>query len=128
MPNQFHTPPEADLLGSAPIPEPPSSKRVVTLALCVLAAIVLLIGAVAWVLVSEKRAELIAATRERLTLTAEGRAEVLATWLAGRVVHSDRVSKSELFRLFATEIDSAGGDISGATTQSDSTLEEDGDS
>jgi PAS domain S-box-containing protein len=128
MPDQFHTPPEADLLGSAPIPEPPSSKRVAVLALCVLVAIVLLIGAVAWVLVSEKRAELIAATRERLTLTAEGRAEVLATWLAGRVVHSDRVSKSELFRLFATEIDSAGGDISGATTQSDSTLEEDGDS
>jgi PAS domain-containing protein len=83
----------------------------VALALCVLVAIALLIGAVAWV-----------------TLTAEGRAEVLATWLAGRVVHSDRISKSELFRLFATEIDSAGGDISGATTQSDSTLEEDGDS
>jgi PAS domain S-box-containing protein len=82
------------------------------LALCALLAIVLLIGAVAWVLVTEKRTELIADARARLTLTAEGRAEVLTTWLSGRTAQSERVSKSELFRLLATEIDNAGGDIS----------------
>ncbi len=112
MAEKTHTPPETDLLGSAPVLKPPSSKRVVVLALCALLSVVLLIGAVAWVLVTEKRSELIADARARLTLTAEGRAEVLTTWLSGRIAQSERVSKSELFRLFATEIDDAGGDIS----------------
>lgn len=120
MSDQGHTSPDADLLGSAPVLEPPSSKKVAVLALSALLAIVLLIGAVAWVLVTEKRAELIADARARLTLTADGRAEVLTTWLSGRIAQSERVSKSELFRLFATEIDEAGGDISGDSGAADS--------
>jgi PAS domain S-box-containing protein len=123
MPDQDRTSPDTDLLGKVPTLAAPSSRRVAVLALCALVAIVLLIGAVAWVLVSEKRSELVAATRERLTLTAEGRADVLATWLSGRLVQSERVSKSELFRLFATEIDNAGGDISGEADPAGSAFE-----
>ena len=116
--------PEDDLLGQAPKPSPPSPRRLAVWAAAALTVVVLIVIAVAWAFVAERRTELLASAEERLTLTAEGRADVLATWLAGIVQRSDRVAKSELFRLFATEIEKAGGDISAAVMSSDLPLDE----
>ena len=119
--------PEDDLLGEAPEPTSPTPWRLVAWALLAVTLVVLVMAFLAWAFVSERRAELVASTQERLTLTAEGRAEVLATWLNGMVDRSFRVSKSELFRLFATEIENAGGDLSSAVTSSDLPLGDDED-
>ncbi|MHA1599275.1 MAG: hypothetical protein ACTSW2_00500, partial [Alphaproteobacteria bacterium] len=53
----------------------------------------------------------------RLQILADGRADVIATWLDGMTRPADRVVDSELFRLFATEMDLSGGDISDLATQ-----------
>lgn len=63
-------------------------------------------------LISAKKQPLLNETEERLNILAQGRADVLATWLEGVIRPAERVVESELFRLFATEVDLAGGDLS----------------
>lgn len=59
-----------------------------------------------------KEAELKHAIEKRLKLLAGSRAEVISTWLSGLVNQGDRVVQSELFRLFAAEVDLLGDDVS----------------
>jgi PAS domain S-box-containing protein len=59
-----------------------------------------------------KKTEMLDDLDRRLEILSRGRAEVIGTWLDGMTRPADRVVDSELFRLFATEMDLAGGDIS----------------
>ncbi|RMD64140.1 MAG: HD domain-containing protein [Alphaproteobacteria bacterium] len=73
--------------------------------------VVALAVAVPAVAIVHKRAEVMAELARRLDVLATGRAEVLTAWLEGLTRPVDRVVGSEMFRLFATEIDLARGDI-----------------
>ena len=102
----------------------PAKSRLVIWALALLIAVVAAAAIVTNVVISQRRAALEEATSERLTLSATGRADVLKTWLAGQMAPTSRVAESELFRLFATEIEVGGGDLTGVTVRSDLPLEE----
>ncbi len=59
-----------------------------------------------------KTEDLQEALEKRLELQAVGRSEVISTWLAGQVTQANRVTQSELFRLYAAEIDLIEEDLS----------------
>ena len=102
---------EDDLLTEVSSAPRPAKSRLVIWALALLIAVVAAAAIVTNVVISQRRAALEDAASERLTLSATGRAEVLKTWLAGQIAPTARVAGSELFRLFATEIELAGGDL-----------------
>lgn len=100
---------------------PAAARRTLAAGLGLLAAIVVAAVAIPAVLVADKRAALETELGQRLHILAEGRAQVLAAWLEGNSRVAARISESELFRLFVTELAMAGGDLSdviaGARTQ-----------
>ena len=61
---------------------------------------------------NNKETQLTDSIEKRLELLAGSRAEVISTWLAGLVNQGDRIVQSELFRLFAAEVDLLGDDVS----------------
>lgn len=63
-----------------------------------------LLAWVAWT-VRVKQGELQEQVRERLELLANSRAEVFGTWLSGLVQQTDKLISSDLFRLYATDMD-----------------------
>ena len=73
------------------------------------AAIIALIFAalMTWVgwSIRTKQAELNEQIRERLELLARGRTEVFTSWLSGLEQQSERLISSDLFRLYATDMD-----------------------
>jgi PAS domain S-box-containing protein len=68
--------------------------------------IVLVLSAVtlSWIL-SQKEDEFLEGLEKRLALMADGRAEVVSTWLSGLEDQGGRVVQADLFRLFAAEVD-----------------------
>jgi len=79
--------------------------------------------------VTDKRAGALENQQKRLGLLAHGRAEVIETWLSGLSHQGDRLIKSDLFRLYAAEVDSVEGDLAGifgAVAMSDDEAEEEG--
>ena len=76
-----------------------------------LAFVVALAIAVPIVSIHFKRQALLAEIEQRLGILARGRAEVVETWLEGLTRPVDRVVNSEMFRLFATEVDLSLGDV-----------------
>jgi PAS domain S-box-containing protein len=85
-------------------------------ALAGLAAIVLIAIVIPSLTISSKREQVVEELQQRMRITVEARAEVLSTWLEGTARLADRLVGSELFRLFASDVDAAGGSI-GASTQ-----------
>jgi len=81
--------------------------------LAVFAALALLVPSVA---IYQKRAALLGELEQRLEILARGRAEVVNAWLEGLTQPIARVVDSEMFRLFATEIDLARDDLSDLAT------------
>jgi PAS domain S-box-containing protein len=77
-----------------------------------LAIVAVLAVAVPFVSIHYKRQTLLSQAEQRLSILARGRAEVVETWLEGLARPVDRVVNSEMFRLFATEVDFALGDVS----------------
>ncbi|MFQ5774562.1 MAG: HD-GYP domain-containing protein [Kiloniellaceae bacterium] len=75
----------------------------------VVVALAVLVPAVA---IHLKWLEILGELERRLEILARGRAEVVAAWLDGVTRPVDRVVDSEMFRLFATEVDLARGDVS----------------
>lgn len=63
-----------------------------------------LLAWVAWT-VRVKQGELQEQVHERLELLANSRAEVFGTWLSGLVQQTDKLISSDLFRLYATDMD-----------------------
>jgi len=94
----------------------PARSRALARGLVVIAVIVVIAVAVPAVMIHFKKAELVTETERRLEILSRGRAEVIETWLDGMTRPADRVVESELFRLFATEMDLSGGDISDLAT------------
>jgi PAS domain S-box-containing protein len=66
--------------------------------------VVALLTWVAWS-VKAKQGELQNQVRDRLELLATSRADVLSAWLAGLVEQTDKLISSDLFRLYATDMD-----------------------
>ena len=99
----------SDIAGAA---SRPNRNRVILRAGLVIAIVLAVAIVVPSFLISAKKQPLLDETEERLQILAQGRADVLATWLEGVIRPAGRVVDSELFRLFATEVDLAGGDLS----------------
>jgi PAS domain S-box-containing protein len=125
MANQAHTTPEVPKsIGGAR----QSVKIGVVLAfvLVISAGILFLAGRT----VTDKRAEGVENQEKRLKLLAHGRAEVFQAWLSELSRQGDRLIKSDLFRLYAAEVDNLSGDLSsvfGAVAVTDGESEGDGE-
>ncbi len=90
-------------------------------ALIGLAAIVVIAVLIPWITIESKKDQVITDLQERMRITVEARAEVIATWLEGTARLADRLVESELFRLFASDVDAAGGTIDKMTPEASDT-------
>ncbi len=81
-----------------------------------LAIIAVLAIAVPLVLIFKERASLLSDLERRLGILARGRAEVIEIWLDGLTHPVDKVVNSEMFRLFATEVDLSLADMADLAT------------
>jgi PAS domain S-box-containing protein len=79
-----------------------------TFVVVVSAAIVILAGRV----ISAKQVEAVKNQKTRLEILADGRSEVFEAWLDGLAQQGDRLIKSDLFRLYAAEVNLIDGDLS----------------
>jgi PAS domain S-box-containing protein len=95
----------------------PAASRTLTRGAWVITIVVAIAIVVPYIAVQLQRNEIIGEFERRLQILADGRGDVIATWLEGMTRPADRVVDSELFRLFATELDLSGGDISDLATR-----------
>lgn len=98
---------------SMPSGGPPAGQRGRLLAWggAVLAVIALAAVLVPLLTIGAKKSQLGEQIAERLQITAQGQAGVISTWLQGTRRLADPLVESELLRLFAAEMDIAGGDM-----------------
>ena len=94
-----------------PIAARTRTKRPLTRAAWFLAIVAALAVAVPVVAIDHRREAQLSELEQRLRILALGRGEVIETWLEGLTRPVDRVVNSEMFRLFATEIDLSLGDV-----------------
>jgi len=88
------------------------SKSELIMGLAIISLIVAaLLAWVAWT-VKVKREEVREQVHERLELLASSRAEVFRSWLGGLVEQTDKLISSDLFRLYATDMDMIDADPS----------------
>ena len=92
-------------------PAPGQRGRLLAWGAAVLAVIAIAAVLVPSLTISTKKSQLSEQIAERLELTAAGQAGVISTWLQGSGRLADPVVESELLRLFAAEMDLAGGDM-----------------
>jgi len=83
----------------------------------VLAVIAIAAVAVPALTIGAKQDQLVEQVSQRLELTAAGQAGMISTWLQGTRRLVDPIAESELLRLFAAEMDLAGGDMSRMSAQ-----------
>ena len=93
-------------------PEPGQRGRLLLWGAAVLGVIVLAAVLVPGLTITAKKSQLNEQIAERLQISAAGQAGVISTWLQGTRRLADPVVESELLRLFAAEMDLAGGDMS----------------
>jgi PAS domain S-box-containing protein len=98
--------PDAPLFGpeASAARRPARSTSVVAWSLLALILVAGLAGLAVRMLVEERAASLETTRRARMEAMAQGRAEVLATWLDGVAAAGRRLTESELVRLFASEM------------------------
>lgn len=63
--------------------------------------------------IHDKGSESLSNQEKRLNLLAHSRAEMVKAWLVNLSTQGDRLIKSDLFRLYAAEVDAIQGDLSG---------------
>ena len=85
--------------------KPGGPRTLLARAVWVLAIIATLAVVVPAIQIYNERASLLNDLERRLGILARGRAEVMDTWLEGLAHPVDKVVNSEMFRLFATEVD-----------------------
>lgn len=90
--------------------------KALVLSIVVLGIVAAVVSACVLLIVKNKEDELEAALEKRLELLAGSRAEVISTWLSGLVSQGDRIVASDLFKLFAAQIDLLGEDVSSLVT------------
>lgn len=88
-------------------------------ALIGLVVIVLVAIVISWLVIESKREQVVDDLQQRMRITVEARAEVISTWLEGTARLADRLVESELFRLFASDVDAAGGLIDPSSQNED---------
>jgi PAS domain S-box-containing protein len=89
-----------------------SRNKALLISVCIVLIIIAVVGlCLRWV-IGNKEAELDNTLEKRLELLATGKTEVLSTWLSGLVNQGDRIVQSELFQLFAADVDLLEDDIS----------------
>ena len=66
----------------------------------------------AWFGIQSKKEQFLEDMNQRLATLANGRVEVVGAWLDGVLKLGDRVVESDFFKLFATEMDLSGDDLS----------------
>ncbi|WP_020591925.1 HD-GYP domain-containing protein [Kiloniella laminariae] len=90
-------------------------RRTLITGLLVIAALVLLSILVPGLIIENRKSEIVAKVQERQEILATGRSELILAWLDSVKAQSDRLVTNELFRLFAYEVDLAGGDFTQIT-------------
>lgn len=97
----------------------PRETRALLRGIAVIAVLIVACVVVAVALIYLKRLETQEQLQHRLAILSQGRAEVIETWLAGTARPADRVVDSELFRLFAAEMDIIAGSLPAAAPTPD---------
>lgn len=97
----------------------PTRSRALSRGLTVIGIILAICIVVPIVLIQLRHSDLESELQRRLEILSAGRAEVIETWLAGAVRPAERVLDSELFRLFATEMDFSDSGIAAPDTAGD---------
>jgi len=104
--------PHAPIQDHAPVSATRLNVRILQIGILVL----VLISCVAFFLVAlnfkDKQNELDQTTEKRTELLVGSRVEVISTWLTGLTAHGNRIIQSDVFRLYATEIDLIEEDVS----------------
>ncbi|MCZ4280665.1 PAS domain-containing protein [Kiloniella laminariae] len=90
-------------------------RRTLITGLLVIAALVLLSVIVPGLIIENRKSEIVSKVQERQEILATGRSELIHAWLDSVKAQSDRLVTNELFRLFAYEVDLAGGDFTQIT-------------
>ncbi|MBI5551749.1 MAG: PAS domain-containing protein [Desulfobacterales bacterium] len=86
--------------------------KALVLSIVVLCIVTAVVAFCVLLIVKNKESELEESLEKRLALLAGSRAEVISTWLSGLVNQGDRIVASDLFKLFAAQIDLLGEDVS----------------
>ena len=100
-----------DLLHAEPDKRPGANGRARALlwaGLVVLTVALLSVG-LGTLIINVKRAGLASEIEQRLTIQSQRKVEAMGAWLDGRVAETRRLVDSELFRLFAFDVEMAGG-------------------
>lgn len=99
------TEPTSDLFaGDLPSPPKPPRTRLLLIALAVAVGLVLLVTGLVYALVRDRLDTINQATAQRLSALADGKAEVLGTWIDGLTQLGHRLTRSELVQLFTSEL------------------------
>jgi len=88
------------------------NSRVFHVCILILVLISLAASSLVYLNLKDKKKELERSAQKRLEILAGGRVEVISTWLAGLAAQGDRIIQSDVFRLYAAEIDLIEEDIS----------------
>jgi PAS domain S-box-containing protein len=88
-----------------------SRRKTILVSSFIIAIIIAVVGSSLYGIINGKEAKLKGTLEKRLELLATGKTDVISTWLAGLVDQGDRIVQSELFRLFAADIDLLNEDI-----------------
>jgi PAS domain S-box-containing protein len=97
-----------DLKNAAPLQH---KKKLIRLCLWILMLAVALVIFMISTGIDGKRNEIERSLQQRMEVLARGRIDVVSTWLAGISAQGNRVINSDLFRLYAAEIELFDGDI-----------------
>jgi len=119
---------QAEAFGSG---QASQKKKPVFKMLVVLLFVLLISGGILFIAgqsISEKDNFTMQTMQKRMALLADGRAKVMETWLDGLSREGDRLIKSDLFRMFAAEVEELGDDMTaifGVPDMENSELSED---
>ena len=91
-------------------------RKTILISICIVLSIITVVGMSLMWAIDSKDEELQHTLEKRLQLLATGKTEVISTWLSGLVNQGDRIVQSELFRLFAAEVDMLNEDLSQLVT------------
>jgi PAS domain S-box-containing protein len=87
----------------------PETSRLVTRAALLVIALVVIAGALVYWVLGNREKQIVGDLQQRTEILSSTRAEVLKTWLDSLGNSGQRLSRSDLFRLFAAEVGLAGG-------------------
>jgi PAS domain S-box-containing protein len=80
-------------------------KKAIWISMCIVLILIAAVGLSLYAMIGNKEAELRHTLEKRLELLAASKTDVISTWIAGLVDQGDRIVQSELFQLFATDVD-----------------------